>query len=785
VASSAGSTSPAHAPMGAVLPRGRSDYTTSLAPEDFAHPALSFDRGWGSRKRSPRIEAGYVQERIFPPDDEPVRVVAAAADRSKVAPSGVQASAPQPGAGEPVLPGQLSTIGGTFAAGTLQIGRQQFGGASGSTSVPGAALRTWPAGREKAEQAALASVRAAPPSMLRAGPTPGAASSKIGSANNRETEQQAAIAAVRAALPQNGRGASRLSGRSAATATPGVSGRGGPGKSVAAFGHVDVDMVSRRALLRWVQRARRSLHTRSRRPRRGGRSRRARQAARVHRVIELFLENEEELDRLCYEDPARIISVQIELLTRRIDALSSNKGGHAAAATAGSVAIGTARTAPVGGAAASLGGATPGPKGTRAADEEEGNAEGNGYVFVPESWETVFDRAMQGRRDWKKGRAEATNAARATGPLQVPRQTKNPGAVAAKDDPAAQLRAERARLAAILPRYERQQRRQRQQEEQSTVDLVEALRSEQRAAMDARGEQMREERRKHEAEEAAAAERKRLAAEAEQRRLDALAKEAERRRLEAERRRREAEEEAERRRRQAEAEAAAAKRRRAEEEAAERIRRQAEEAAATQRRKRQAEEAAEAERRRRREAEEADQRRRREAEEAEQRRRREAEAEEARRRAAEAEEAQRQALEALKRAEEARQRAEKAQEEQRRVEEQRRKEAARSAAEEAPKRSDRRLAAFDALEGGDPPGPATAAAPPPAAVARKRSAGPDFLARAMAALGDDDESSSGGSGGEEEDGGAGAGAGAGAAADAELIKLSGAIMKRIDALHAA
>lgn len=118
-------------------------------------------------------------------------------------------------------------------------------------------------------------------------------------------------------------------------------------------------------------------------------------------------------------------------------------------------------------------------------------------------WEASFDQAMRSKQNWKQGyQSRVQRQAPAQPPVQGPpprdRDTRadDLGTAPSNEALVAQLREERERLAALLPRFERQQRRIVQLEEQPALDLAEELQEEQRAAMTARAKELRECRRK-------------------------------------------------------------------------------------------------------------------------------------------------------------------------------------------------------------------------------------------------------------------------------------------------
>ncbi|CAJ1354538.1 unnamed protein product [Effrenium voratum] len=565
------------------------------------------------------------------------------------------------------------------------------------------------------------------------------------------------------------------------------------------FPEVEVSISARKVLLQWVRFGRKVLKEKlANMPQK----RRQKKPLRVDRLVELFLESQDELERMCLEDPEELIHSQIELLTRRIDEIEEQVRKERELALKAQAAAQARRQAQKQEAA--------GSEAQRARQLEQSQA----VQEVALDWDTVFDSAVAKRDAWKKQRGQqqqmAENLWRKKAVIRQPTLASE-SAKAGKSDIAEQLRKERERMEDLLSIFEAQQRRRKRKDQQPMLDLAEALHEEQREAMAQRAEELREERRR----------------EAERRRLE---EERQRQREEEERRRQEEEAEAEQRERDRLAlerlrrEKLESERRRAEE------RRQAEEREAQQRRemeekfrkaeetrkkmeeqRRQAAERMEAERRKeaerrleeerkREEARLAEERRKEEERLAEERRQEEERLEEERRKEEQRLEEERRREEQRIRQEEERRRleAEERRREEERLREERRREAERERLEEErrererleeerkeaerlkaarPSRGARIDSAFDNLEDAcdededeededededEEPGSSTKPR-------RKKKTAADWAERALLALDGDSEEESDEEGGVE--------------ADMQLVKLTGAIAKKIDKLH--
>lgn len=258
-------------------------------------------------------------------------------------------------------------------------------------------------------------------------------------------------------------------------------------------------MTARKVIAQWVRYGRRSLKAKkeARAAAKVVYSTRAqKRRARTDRVISLYLENQEEVDRLCFEEPDTLILTQIELLTRRIDSLSGTAaaaGGERAGVNA-YAGIGKAMAGAVtaGGAAGSATRALPPPS--------LSSRQSAALAEVP-TWQEAFDKAMVSRKHWEQGQNQAQHSALEALPARggflgsialVPQQRRS----ANEGEVLAQLRAERKRLSVLLQRFDAQMQRKNRNrvDEQSVIDQVEAFQEEQRAAMAARAQELREKR---------------------------------------------------------------------------------------------------------------------------------------------------------------------------------------------------------------------------------------------------------------------------------------------------
>ena len=572
-------------------------------------------------------------------------------------------------------------------------------------------------------------------------------------------------------------------------------GRLGQAKTVQ-FPDVLVSISSRKILAHWVRLGRQVLKDKLAQTEK--KSQKPKKKVRVEKLVDMFLDSQEELERMCLEDPEELIHFQIELLTRRIreledELLAQFRSAEKAKAAADEKAKAAAEAA----AKAAARAAAEAPKISAVQQAREARAQWDQQIM---DWDTVFDRAVAKREHWKKNRGQQEDMAhqqwRKKAVMRQPTLATE-DAKAGKSEVAEQLRKERENLQDVLARFEAQQQRQRRLLQQPQLDLAEALHEEQRQAMAERAAELRMERQK-------AAERKR------KEELRRQAAELERQRLEEEERRREEErdrqalerlkrEKQESERRRLEERRLAAEReeqqrkemeekfRRAEEARREREEKKRREAARLEEERRKEAEKKLEEERKREEARLAEERRKEEERLAEERRREQARLEEERRREEARLEEERRLREERRREEEERRR----QEEERRLQEEERLEQERREAErlEMERREEslqetrhgrdrqgRIDNAFDTLEDAcdsdedmedGPDGPDG-----PGRRKKGRSAA-DWASRALLALdGDSDEEDD--EDDEEEEN---------TEADMQLVKLTGAIAKKIDRIH--
>jgi len=620
-------------------------------------------------------------------------------------------------------------------------------------------------------------------------------------AEERARQQQAALSAIRAAAMP---GKSTTFSNPNAVFTANVSGRSGPGSSQVDFARtatnlsdvasvirshkqakprfrdVEVSISTRKIISHWVRPARRQVkEKRNRTAQKQAQSgpKKRKRPHRVDKLVEMYLENEEELERLCFEDPQQLILTQIELLTQRIEDLAEQ------------VAEDKRQKAEAAKSAMSFSSGA-GAKGSKEDASAAAPAEKTEQIFW--DWDSAFDVAMRDRDEWKRGRGERQKDAQEKWRQKVLATWPAPGSTeaktkSAKDCVLEQMQAERENLQSLLPRFEAQMRREQRRQDQPTLDLAEALQEEQREAMAQRAQELREERRRA-AEVEDRLRREKAKVEEEQRhRQEEEAESRRRRKAEEERIKHEEQEREEEERRR---EAAEEERKRAEEEER-RIREKEEQELERLRREKK-----ESERRRAEERQQVAEREAKRQKEIEERRRQEQEKWAAERRQAEELERQRKATaeeqrelaeREQRRAEEERQRAEK---ERQRAEEERR------AAEEL---KDRRAAArqallesaFDDLETAaskEPVAPVPKVGPPkttPSSNSKKRSGGMDWMSRALGALNDGDEESDA-SDSDDEDAAGGGGEPTETerlAADVQLLRVTEDISERIAAYH--
>jgi len=252
----------------------------------------------------------------------------------------------------------------------------------------------------------------------------------------------------------------------------------------------------------------------------------------------MYVENEEELERLCLEEPEPMLRAQMDILTHRINhlaagsAASSNKAHRRRSANSNSDGSD--------GSPARSVAAREGFIGMSSAAAMQRLTEENDLLGIPELTPSESLSAAMGKHDeWKKSRNNvqqqaATSSAKWWKAEQAVSSTSLVPSLADKNaELLAQLRAERERLASLLPLFDARIRKQQRQEEQKSVDFVESMQEARRAAEAEHLQEMRERRRLEE-------DRQRREEEQRQRRQEA--QEAERQRREDEDRHRAAEE---------------------------------------------------------------------------------------------------------------------------------------------------------------------------------------------------------------------------------------------------
>mmetsp|Transcript_46260 Transcript_46260/g.83354 ORF Transcript_46260/g.83354 Transcript_46260/m.83354 type:complete len:802 (+) Transcript_46260:70-2475(+) len=400
--------------------------------------------------------------------------------------------------------------------------------------------------RKDQEKAAMEAIRAAlPPSAKRPAPDPQQAPLLEGRRNVRAADVPKATAARQDPLMQI---ASMQASRAVKR------------ESKPRFSdNVRISIDHKKVLLHWVKLGRRRVRAKEKyaavqKPARSKRKK----PLKVDQLVELYLENQEELEKMMFEEPKELILSQIELLTMRIEELDDEVERERKRKQAEMIGK-LPHQEEVGVSQAKA-----------AADARKEEAEKRNQQEVWD-WGTAFDMAVAERDAWKKSRGEREKEAQdlwrskvvATWPAPAPaKDVQKLG----KTDVVEQMKSERENLEALLARFEAQKRRQNRQEEQPMIDLAEALQEEQREAMAQRARELREQR------QLEAEERKRQQEEAEERRRQA--EEERQRRAEEERRQKQLREEEERRRREREAEEAELLRREEEERELERLRRE-------------------------------------------------------------------------------------------------------------------------------------------------------------------------------------------------------------------
>jgi len=380
----------------------------------------------------------------------------------------------------------------------------------------------------------------------------------------RAASQQAAMSAVQAVVhspmqtpTQRGvlpralvpRGAAQTQGKDRFAPGPDSPGR-------QRFKRFEVPVTAKKLMVHWVRMSRKRVEEMTRRRQmewqqtptavskaagqEGAVVKRRKVAARVDRLVGMYLDNQEELEKMCLKDPTHLLTAQIDLLTRRINTLTE------AAAQTNNSSLASPESLDKKPAARPLPEGTlpqldrptrkrkpdnPEPKRASAQGKPERRERAVGVVL---SWEEAFDRAMKTREDWKKNRDKAMSANRR--PLKA-----EPVASARRKDKGvdmtivAHLRAEREKLAEVILAFEA---RVRKNEDQAAIDLADSMAEARRQAYARRDAEIRERHRKEEEERRRLEERKRRLEEEERARQEEL------RRLEMEEKRKREEEEA-------------------------------------------------------------------------------------------------------------------------------------------------------------------------------------------------------------------------------------------------
>eukprot|EP00929_Paragymnodinium_shiwhaense_P080071 TRINITY_DN41736_c0_g7_i1.p1 TRINITY_DN41736_c0_g7~~TRINITY_DN41736_c0_g7_i1.p1 ORF type:complete len:962 (+),score=382.89 TRINITY_DN41736_c0_g7_i1:164-3049(+) len=366
--------------------------------------------------------------------------------------------------------------------------------------------------------------------------------------------------------------------------------------------HVDVSVSTRKVLLQWARygkkwmKAKREREAAERAARPKARRRKPKNRARVDRVIAMYMDNQEELDRMCLREPGMLIKTQLKLMDRRIATLSDDveeiepEGEMPFEARGGArVRLHGLKSAPE----------LNGMEGTcewfdsdrgrwvvRLSDGQERSIKPDNLevmvntsksrkrptplevvqlppkkpkeFMMPQSWEQVFDRAVEKRYGWKGERDRIQYEAEQEASkrwlferlkIEDEEKQKAEAIAIAKAELLAQLELERERLKQLLPIYDSRLRRLKEQE---LVDAGEALKEEEIEAENAMAEALREQR-KYEKEQQRINEanlRRRLEKEEQLRRekeeAERLRREEAEREMEEERRRLEEEEERQR-----------------------------------------------------------------------------------------------------------------------------------------------------------------------------------------------------------------------------------------------
>eukprot|EP00913_Durusdinium_trenchii_P007258 g6822.t1 len=176
------------------------------------------------------------------------------------------------------------------------------------------------------------------------------------------------------------------------------------------FPTVDVSISSRKILAHWVRLGRQVLKEAwSDWHRSGAGDSSGSGKEQMHSTTSLLSIAQEELERMCLEDPEELIHCQIELLTRRIMDLEDEllrqfrSAEKAKAAEAEAAAKRAAeRAAELAKRAAQV------PKKSAVQQAREARAQEDLQIM---DWDTVFDRAVAKREHWKKNRGQQEDMA--------------------------------------------------------------------------------------------------------------------------------------------------------------------------------------------------------------------------------------------------------------------------------------------------------------------------------------------------------------------------------------
>ncbi|CAK0856386.1 unnamed protein product, partial [Prorocentrum cordatum] len=340
-------------------------------------------------------------------------------------------------------------------------------------AAPAQALAIGHGGDEPQRPRPQAGVARAPPgsAAARAQAAPARAAAAIGAREQKEAEA-AALAAVRAvAASQGGAVGKKVNfDLGVAAFAPGVPAARVPAQQ---FEDVEVGLVARKAIAHWVRCGRRSLEARrlqaAERRRALRRRRGARRPARVDRLVSLFAESQEQLQDLCLHDPRQVVATQIELLTRRIEWYGKETDAASQAPSSGRTDGPVVLPVPAG----LVKPTAPRPPARVIAAIDTSSRPDVGVDEVADEivppvlpkmhrWEASFDQAMRSKQHWKQDHAARVQRQAPAQPpaQQAPTRDRGTGADGLGKAPSngelvAQLRAERERLEALLPRFER------------------------------------------------------------------------------------------------------------------------------------------------------------------------------------------------------------------------------------------------------------------------------------------------------------------------------------------